>query len=85
MSVRSHVVVPGVNDRLRPDPDLEHGGAQDVASVVGLDLQLLVNFGNLKMEDSNCKYVKRGSEFRRTQSRIYMNTVGIRKLDVSRF
>ena len=47
MSVRSHVVVAGVDDRLRPHPDLEHGGTQDVAGVVRLDLKLVVNFRHL--------------------------------------
>ena len=54
MSVRSHVVVAGVDDRLRPHPDLEHGGTQDVAGVVRLDLKLVVNFRHLG-RDQTCK------------------------------
>jgi hypothetical protein len=47
MSVRSHVVIPSVDDRLRPNANLEHGGAQHVTGVVRFDLQLLVHLRHL--------------------------------------
>ena len=50
MSVRRHVVVAGVDNGLVPDSHLEHGRTQDVAGVVGLDLEVSIDTVNLGIE-----------------------------------
>lgn len=42
MAVGGHVVVARVDKALVSHANVEHGGAEDVASVVGLDLDLVV-------------------------------------------
>ena len=57
MSVRRHVVVPGVDDALVAHLDLEHGRAQHVAGVVRLDLQLVIVLDHLMRENRTCRRI----------------------------